>query len=51
MAAGRLVPVMEGYDGSAIQVSADYLEGRSLPSKIRALIDFAVEDSRAAALL
>ncbi|WP_370314106.1 LysR family transcriptional regulator [Sagittula sp.] len=51
MAAGRLVPVMEGYDGSAIQVSAVYLEGRSLPRKIRALIDFAVEDSRAAGLL
>ncbi|EBA07809.1 LysR family transcriptional regulator [Sagittula stellata] len=51
LATGRLVPVLKDYESTTIPVSAVYLEGRSLPRKIRALIDFAVEDSRSAALL
>lgn len=46
---GRLVPVMEEYTGTSAPVSAVYLEGRTLPRKIRALIEFAVEDIRQAA--
>lgn len=48
---GRLTPVMEDFEGEAAQVSAVYLEGRALPRKIRALIDFAVEDIRQAGVL
>lgn len=42
--AGRLVPVLEAFEGIVTPVSAVYLEGRKLPRKIRALIDFALED-------
>ncbi|ARE41224.1 Transcriptional regulator, LysR family [Rhodovulum sp. P5] len=49
--AGRLVPVMDGIDGVSAPLSAVYLEGRVLPRKVRALIDFAVEDIRAAGVL
>lgn len=51
LGAGRLVPVMEAFPGLTAQVSAVYLEGRTLPRKIRALIDFAVEDVRQAGIL
>lgn len=49
--AGRLVPLLEGYEGGPIPLGAVYLEGRALPRKVRALIDFAVEDVRASGLL
>ncbi|WP_407495638.1 LysR substrate-binding domain-containing protein [Pseudooceanicola sp. MF1-13] len=42
--AGKLVRVLEDFDGAVTPVSAVYLEGRSLPRKVRALIDFALED-------
>ncbi len=48
---GRLVPVMTGFRGETGPLSAVYLEGRALPRKIRALIDFALEDIRAADIL
>lgn len=51
LASGALVPVIEGYDSEASFVSAVYLEGRVLPRKVRALIDFAVEDIRSAGIL
>lgn len=51
LAAGQLVPVLTDYPGEAVPLSAVYLEGRVLPRKIRALIDFAAEDIRAADLL
>ena len=51
MAAGALVPVMTDYAGDTVPVSAVYLEGRPLPRKVRALIDFAVDDIRTAAVL
>lgn len=44
--AGRLVPVLQRTPGETVPVSAIYLEGRALPRKIRALIDFAAEDIR-----
>ena len=49
--AGRLVPVLEEFAGMAAQVSAVYLEGRTLPRKVRALIDFAAADIRSASVL
>lgn len=49
--AGTLVPILEGHTGARSPVSAVYLEGRVLPRKIRALIDFAAEDIRAAGIL
>ncbi|WP_347312799.1 LysR family transcriptional regulator [Defluviimonas sp. SAOS-178_SWC] len=48
---GSLVPVMQAYTGETVAVSAVYLEGRALPRKIRALIDFATEDIRSADIL
>lgn len=47
---GRLVPVLEPYEGEAAPLRAVYLEGRALPRKIRALIDFAAQDIRAAGM-
>jgi DNA-binding transcriptional LysR family regulator len=44
--AGRLVPLLQDYDGETMPLSAVYLEGRTLPRKVRALIDFAQEDIR-----
>ncbi|MCB1330395.1 MAG: LysR family transcriptional regulator [Maritimibacter sp.] len=41
---GSLVPVLERYSGMAGPITAVYLEGRTLPRKVRALIDFAVDD-------
>ena len=51
LASGRLVPVMPDVEGEAAPVSAVYLEGRSLPRKVRALIDFAAEDISLAGVL
>jgi len=44
---GRLVPLLEDYDLRTHPFSAVYLEGNILPRKVRALIDFAVEDVHA----
>lgn len=49
--AGRLVGLLPDYAGESGPVSAVYLEGSALPRKIRALIDFAFEDIRAAGAL
>lgn len=49
--AGTLVPVLADYTGEASPLNAVYLEGRVLPRKVRALIDFAVEDIRSAGIL
>lgn len=51
LADGRLVQVLDGAEGVPIPASAVYLEGRSLPRKVRALIDFAAEDIRRAGVL
>jgi DNA-binding transcriptional LysR family regulator len=48
---GRLVPLLENFEMDRGPVSAVYLEGRVLPRKIRALIDFAAEDMRVAPML
>lgn len=48
---GRLVAVLEDFTGVAVPVSAVYLEGRTLPRKVRALIDFAATDLRASGVL
>ncbi|MCB1360659.1 MAG: LysR family transcriptional regulator [Rhodobacter sp.] len=45
---GALVAVMPDYQGQTVPISAIYLEGRALPRKIRALIDFARQDIRRA---
>ena len=42
--ARRLVPVLDGFDGETAQLSAVYLENRTLPRKVRALIDHALQD-------
>ena len=41
---GRLVPLLEGYGKHEHSLHAVYLEGNSLPRKVRALIDFAIDD-------
>lgn len=43
---GSLVPILEGLEGETSPLSAVYLEGRTLPRKMRSLIDFAVQDVR-----
>lgn len=48
---GSLLPVLTSLSGESGPISAVYLEGRALPRKIRALIDFASEDIRAAGIL
>lgn len=49
--AGALVSLLDGYVGETAELGAVYLEGRALPRKVRALIDFAVEDIRSAGIL
>lgn len=51
IAAGQLVPVLADYTGETSAVSAVYLEGRNLPSKLRSLIDFAQDDIKQAGIL
>lgn len=51
LASGALVELLEGYRGESGTLSAVYLEGRALPRKVRALIDFAIEDIRSADIL
>lgn len=41
---GSLVPILGVFEGETSPLSAVYLEGRTLPRKIRCLIDFAVQD-------
>ena len=41
---GHLVPLLEEYESMAYSINATYLGGKIVPSKVRALIDFAVED-------
>jgi DNA-binding transcriptional LysR family regulator len=48
---GGLVPLLKDYDVESGPISAVYLEGRTLPRKVRALIDFAVEDIKNAGIL
>ncbi|WBU59289.1 LysR family transcriptional regulator [Paracoccus albus] len=48
---GDLVEVMPGFTGSTAPLNAVYLEGRAVPRKIRALIDFAKKDIAAARIL
>lgn len=51
LAAGTLVQVLPDHCGEEGTISAVYLEGRVLPRKVRALIDFASEDIRSADIL
>jgi DNA-binding transcriptional LysR family regulator len=51
LASGKLVPILEDFDGELGQLSVVYLEGRNLPRKIRALIDFAAQDIATANIL
>lgn len=44
--AGRLVRVLTDHTGERYALSVVYLEGRALPRKLRALIDFALRDVR-----
>jgi len=48
---GTLVPVLQDYQGVTSPLNAVYLEGRVLPRKIRALIDFAITDIKTAGVL
>ncbi len=51
LAAGLVVPVLPEHPCEASPLSAVFLEGRVLPRKIRALIDFAAQDIKAANIL
>ncbi|WP_137109652.1 LysR family transcriptional regulator [Rhodobacter sp. SY28-1] len=51
LAAGSVIPVLTDYQGEVGTLNAVYLEGRVLPRKVRALIDFAAEDIRSADIL
>ena len=51
LAAGRVVQVLPDHPTEAGHLNAVYLEGRVLPRKVRALIDFAVEDIKALDIL
>lgn len=46
LATGQVVPVLSNLAGEVSPLNAVYLEGRVLPRKVRALIDFAVADVR-----
>lgn len=48
---GTLVEILQPFTGDTIAVNAVYLEGRTLPRKVRALIDFALNDIRSANIL
>lgn len=50
-ATGRLVPLLGHVDCETAPISAVYLEGRTLPRKVRALIDFAARDIRSTGIL
>lgn len=44
---GRLVPVLQGFESPPHPLNAVYLGGRTMPRKLRALIDFAAADGLA----
>lgn len=44
LAQGRLVTLLDDYEGVSAPLSVVYLGGRALPHKVRALIDFAVQE-------
>lgn len=46
LATGRLVQLLPEFESPGLPLSAVYLETRTLPRKLRALIDFAVKDVR-----
>ncbi|MCA0869272.1 LysR family transcriptional regulator [Seohaeicola saemankumensis] len=48
---GQLVPILTGYQGEPSPISAVYLEGRSLPRKLRSLIEFTRQDIERANIL
>lgn len=48
---GTLVPLLPDFTGESTALKAAYLEGRVLPRKVRALIDFAVQDIRTSNIL
>ncbi|WP_093036945.1 LysR family transcriptional regulator [Ruegeria marina] len=48
---GALVRLLDSYTGESGDIGAVYLEGRTLPRKVRTLIDFAVADIGTANLL
>ncbi len=50
IAASRLVPLLTQYEKPAHPLNAVYLAGNILPRKVRTLIDFAVETTRASGL-
>lgn len=50
IARGRLVPLLENYATQSHPFSVVYLAGNVLPRKVRALIDFAIEDIRQSGL-
>lgn len=49
--AGGLMHLLAGYSSESGLLGAVYLEGRTLPRKVRALIDFAIEDIRSVDIL
>lgn len=51
LAEGLVVGVLHDHAGETSPLSAVYLEGRVLPRKVRALIDFAAEDIKSADIL
>jgi DNA-binding transcriptional LysR family regulator len=51
LSAGQVVCLMADQPGEVSPLSAVYLEGRVLPRKVRALIDFAADDIRAQEIL
>lgn len=46
VAAGKLKPILEAYEGAAIAVSIVHPQGRNVPAKVRAFIDLAVQELR-----
>lgn len=46
LAEGQLIPLLDRYDTRTHPICAVYLAGNVLPRKVRALIDFALEDFR-----
>jgi len=48
---GTLVALLEDHEGESGPLDAVWLEGRALPRKVRALIDFAIADIRGSGVL
>lgn len=51
LADGRLVQLLPDYEGVTVPLSIVYLEGRALPRKLRALIDFAAQEAKESPLV